>query len=184
VILGGVFVARTLKLRSTLVAAAKLALPACDARIVHVPNATSVTVLPLTVHTAEVRDANVTGRPDDAEAPTANGGVPNNLSLIAPKAMAWPLATILIRKFCCASGGMPLLAVTTPLKLPEVVAVPLMRPELALRVRPGGSAPLLMLNVGAGAPLAVTMKLYAVPTVPLGVAPLVNAGGWPGELVT
>ena len=48
--------------------AAKFALPACVARIVHMPSATSVTTLPLAVHTAGVCDENVTGRPEDAVA--------------------------------------------------------------------------------------------------------------------
>ena len=67
----------TVKLWSTFGAAAYVALPACEARIVHVPRAPSVTVLPLIVHTVWVSEINVTGNPEDAEAVTANGGVPN-----------------------------------------------------------------------------------------------------------
>jgi len=46
-------------------------LPACDARIVHVPTATSATLLPLTVHTDTVVDEKLTARPDDAVALSA-----------------------------------------------------------------------------------------------------------------
>jgi hypothetical protein len=41
----------------------------------------------LTVQTAEVRDANVTGRPEDAVALSAKGGVPNVLLPSALKVM-------------------------------------------------------------------------------------------------
>ena len=41
-----------------------------------------------------------------------------------------------------------------------------------------GSAPLVMANVGAGTPLAVTVKVYAVLNVPFGSAALVKAGAW------
>src|SRR4030095_6912524 len=43
------------------------------------PAATIVTVLPLTVHTGEVSDAKLTGRPEDAVALTVNGVAPNVL---------------------------------------------------------------------------------------------------------
>jgi hypothetical protein len=41
--------------------------------MVHVPAATSLTVLPLRVHTVVVVVANVTGSPDDAVAVNVNG---------------------------------------------------------------------------------------------------------------
>jgi bifunctional DNase/RNase len=53
-----------------------LALPACDAWIVQVPTATSVTVAPDTVQTVEVVEAKLTARPDDAVALTVKGAVP------------------------------------------------------------------------------------------------------------
>jgi hypothetical protein len=79
----------TLKLRSTLGAATYVALPACEARTVHVPNATSVTVLPPTVHTPIVSDEKPTVNPDDAVAVTVNGAVPNCRLLSWPKVMVW-----------------------------------------------------------------------------------------------
>ena len=57
--------------------------------MVHVPAATSVTVLPLTAHTARVSDEKLTGSPDDAVALTVNGGAPNVLAFSAPKLIVW-----------------------------------------------------------------------------------------------
>ena len=57
--------------------------------MVHVPAATSVTVLPLTVHTAGVSDEKLTGSPDDAIALTVNGAAPKVLALSAPKLIVW-----------------------------------------------------------------------------------------------
>ena len=51
-------------------------LPACAARIVQVPAALIVTVLPLTAHTVVVVDAKVTASPEEAVALTVNGGLP------------------------------------------------------------------------------------------------------------
>jgi hypothetical protein len=56
-----------------------VALPDCEARIVHAPVAMSVTVLPLTVQTDVVWELKVTNNPDDAVALTANGALPNTL---------------------------------------------------------------------------------------------------------
>jgi hypothetical protein len=66
----------TVKERSTLGAAAYVALPACEARIVQVPAATIVTVLPLTVQTGSVNEENETGSPEEAVAGTAKGALP------------------------------------------------------------------------------------------------------------
>jgi hypothetical protein len=52
-----------------------LALPACVAWIVQVPNATSVTVVADTVHTGVVVDAKLAANPDDTVALTLNGAV-------------------------------------------------------------------------------------------------------------
>lgn len=51
-------------------------LPACDAVMVHVPAETSVSVVPLTVQTGVVVDANCTLRPDVAVAESAGGVTP------------------------------------------------------------------------------------------------------------
>src|SRR5207248_10782722 len=66
----------TVKLWLTFGAARYCAFPDCAAWIVHVPAAMSVTMLPLTAHTAVVVDENVTARPEDVVALTANGGSP------------------------------------------------------------------------------------------------------------
>jgi hypothetical protein len=58
------------------VAAAKVALPGCDALMEQLPVVTSVTVLPETVHVVGVFEEKLTGKPDDAVAVTVNGGVP------------------------------------------------------------------------------------------------------------
>src|SRR3954462_12734735 len=89
-----------------------------------------------------------------------------------------PAAFTMMLKFCVAAGVTPLLAVTVPVKVPFAVGVPLSRPPL-VSVVPFGSAPAVRLNVGAGEPLAVYWKLYAVPFVAgEGGGPLVNAGAW------
>ncbi len=61
------------KLRETRVAGSQLALPAWSAAIVHVPDAGTETVLPVTVQTAGVSELNVTARPLVAVALTVNG---------------------------------------------------------------------------------------------------------------
>jgi len=66
----------TWKLWLTGAAAAKVALPACVAWMVHVPSATRVAVVPDTVQTAEVVEAKLTARPEDAVALSVNGAVP------------------------------------------------------------------------------------------------------------
>ena len=54
------------------------------------------------------------------------------------------------------------------LKFPAVVGVPDIKPVAVFRVRPGGSAPDVMLHVIGAVPLAVGVRLYGVPTVPPG----------------
>jgi hypothetical protein len=56
--------------------------------------------------------------------------------------------------------------------------VPLRTPVVVLNVTPVGSAP-VSLNVGAGNPVAVTVKVPPVPTVKVVLLALVMAGGWP-----
>lgn len=66
----------TVKVRLTLAAAKKAALPACDATTVQSPWATSVKVVPVTVHTAGVDDSKLTVRPELLVADSAPGSVP------------------------------------------------------------------------------------------------------------
>ena len=74
-------------------------------------------------------------------------------------------------------------AVMTPAKVPTALGVPLIAPPLA-SVRPVGSAPEVTLKVGAGEPLAVTVKLYATLKVPPGGAALVKLGALAGVTLT
>jgi hypothetical protein len=77
-----------------------------------------------------------------------------------------------------ASGKVPFEAVMTSGYDPPVPAagVPLSTPA-AVKVTPVGSAP-VRLNVGAGKPVAVTVKEPAEPTVKVVLFALVMAGAW------
>ena len=68
--------AATENVLDTIAAAAKLLLPAWLATIVQLPGETSVSVLPTTVHTGVVVDANDTVRPEVAVATSEGGAVP------------------------------------------------------------------------------------------------------------
>jgi len=57
--------------------------------MVQVPAATNVTVVPETVQTAEVVEAKLTVRPEDADALIVNGAVPTGKFGTEPNAMAW-----------------------------------------------------------------------------------------------
>jgi hypothetical protein len=65
----------------------ELALPDCDAWIVHVPAATIVSVLPETAQTGDASDAKLTARPDEAVGFTTNGATPYVLLLFAGNIM-------------------------------------------------------------------------------------------------
>ena len=55
-------------------------MPGWLAWIVQMPPATSVTMLPATVHVPGVREAKLTGRPEEAVAVRPNAPVPKTLS--------------------------------------------------------------------------------------------------------
>ena len=78
-------------------------------------------------------------------------------------------------------AGVPTLleAVNVKLYVPPVptAGVPLNTPVDALKVTPVGNAP-DSLSVGTGEPLAVTVKLPALPTVNVTLLALVIAGAW------
>ena len=80
-------------------------------------------------------------------------------------------------KFCVAFGNVPLLAVIVTECEPTVPAagVPLKTPA-ELRVTPVGKVPVVTANVGAGEPLAVTLKVPANPAVKVVAFALVMAG--------
>ncbi len=67
-------------------------------------------------------------------------------------------------------------AVITPLKSPPALGVPVSTPVDPLSAKPIGNAPLVNVNDGAGAPVAVRLYVYGTPYVPLGGDPLVNDG--------
>ena len=56
--------------------------------------------------------------------------------------------------------------------------MPLSKPDVAVNVTPFGNAP-LSLNVGAGAPVAVTVNVPGMPTVKVALLGLVMFGGVP-----
>ena len=63
--------------------------PAWLALIVHVPTATSVTVVPATVHWGAVAEVKATVNPDEAVALTVNVPEPSALSESAPNVIVW-----------------------------------------------------------------------------------------------
>jgi len=68
----------------------------------------------------------------------------------------------------CAVGVVESVTFTVKLNEPEPVGAPEICPVEAVRLRPGGSTPELMLHVyGVVPPLAASVTLYAVPCVPL-----------------
>jgi len=70
----------------------------------------------------------------------------------SPKAAA----VMMMVKFCVASGGVPLLAVTVPENVPGSVGMPLITP-VELTLNPAGKPPSGRLNVGE--PVVVYAKL-------------------------
>ena len=64
-------------------------LPVWIAWMVQVPTATSVTVTPDMVQTDGVADMKRTVKPEDAVAPTVNGGVPSGRFGSGRKVMVW-----------------------------------------------------------------------------------------------
>src|SRR5579862_9090533 len=73
----------------------------------------------------------------------------------------------------------PLDALKVTVYVPPVPApgVPLNTPVVVLKLSPEGSVP-VSLNVSPGKPLAVTVKLPAVPAVNVALLALVMAGAW------
>lgn len=77
--------------------------------------------------------------------------------------MVWDTSAMAIENGCDASGAMPLRAAITPVNTPAAAGVPLITPELLPSVRPGGSEPVVITNVGAGVPVAAIAKVYGTP---------------------
>jgi len=80
-------------------------------------------------------------------------------------------------KFWVAFEPTPFAAVMTIAYVLPVPAagVPLSTPVVVFKVTPDGKAP-VSLNIGAGKPVAVTVKVPPVPTVNVAIVPLVNTG--------
>ena len=107
--------------------------------------------------------------------PVAGGG-----ALVIVGATGAALITML--KFWVALGNVPLAAVIVPLNVPAAVGVPEITPALLI-ASPAGK-PDSVKVIGA-VPVAVTIKLYAVPTVPVaGGGALVIVGGMLAALTT
>jgi hypothetical protein len=109
------------------------------------------------VQTDAVSDAKVTGNPEEAVALIAIGPVPKDRLLSDPNVIACPASAMLMLKACVAAGATPFAAVSVPVNAPAALGVPLMTPVVAFNVSPVGNAPLVTENVGAGAPVAVTV---------------------------
>jgi hypothetical protein len=100
--------------------------------------------------------------------------------VIAGAWLAWLIVSV---KLCVAAVPTPLLAVIVNAYVPAVpvagvppsVAVPL---PLFVNVTPLGSAPLSLIDDTVGFPVVAIVKLPAVPTVNVVLAPLVIAGAW------
>ena len=84
-------------------------------------------------------------------------------------------------KLCVAAVPTLLLAVMVTMVSPPVAAagVPEITPVVGSRPRPLGRVPVVTAKVGAGKPVAATVKLPAVPTVKVALAALVMVGDWP-----
>ena len=105
---------------------------------------------------AETDHVNVVGLPDAVK--VCEYVAPTSPLAGAPEVIdgAWGAAVIEMLNPWVALGLTPLEQVTTPLKVPAAVGVPLSRPLEALRVRPLGNAPLVTVQVKAeGKPVAV-----------------------------
>lgn len=77
-------------------------------------------------------------------------------------------------KFCVVF--VPLDAVNTKLNVPVAVGVPCKTPVPPLNVTPDGSVPEVRERVGAGTPVAVTVKLFAAAVENVVALALVNTG--------
>jgi hypothetical protein len=86
-------------------AALYVALPAWSAWIVHVPVVSSVTDVPLALHTDGVVDENVTASPDVAVAETVTGDWVMVAFGIAGNVIVWSTFVGITVKLCCTDGA-------------------------------------------------------------------------------
>lgn len=143
------------------------------------PAETKLALVPATVHTAGVDDANATAKVEVAVAVSAIGDALNGWLAIAPNAMVWlPLLTVSVNA-CVAAGGVPV-AVIVNGNVPATFGVPESTPA-GVNVTagvPAGSVPAVTANVGEF--VAMTVNVPGTPTVKVVEATLVNTGG-PGD---
>lgn len=135
------------------------------------------------VHTESVVDVSVTASPELAVAPDANGVALNGVAPGFANVIVCAAAAIFRVTACVAAGLTPLDAVTVKLKVPDTVAGPVRTPVVGLRDIPVGSKPTVTTKVGAGAPVAVNVCVYAAFTTPAGGAALVKAGAADNDIV-
>jgi hypothetical protein len=86
----------TEKLCVTDAAASQVAFPAWLAITEHLPTPPTVIVLPETVQTAGVVDAKLTAKPELAEAPITNGGVPEATLPSGPNVIVWTFVLVTV----------------------------------------------------------------------------------------
>ena len=174
-------VPKTVKVRTTDMAAAKLPPPAWLAVMLQLPAVTNVSVVLLTVQTPVVVEVKVTGRPDEADATSAAGDVPMVWLPGSVKLMVWlPGATVNVRATGVAAAVVLLpgwLAVMVQLPadtsvsvVPDTVHTPsvddaklTVRPELAVATSADGATPKVWLP--GEVKLMVCDASGAVPTV-------------------
>ena len=168
-------VATTPKLWVTIGAARKVALPPWFAAIVQVPVATIVTLPLATVQTNGDWELKVIGNPDEA---TADSAISDELNVCEPgfvKLMVWLAWPAVVNvKFCVTD--VPLLAVKTSGNVPIDEGVPCNKPVPTVNVTPVGKVPEVRDSVGAGVPVAATVKLFEDVVEKVAALALVKSG--------
>ena len=156
-------------------AAAIAALPGWLALIVQLPAEAMMIFRPAMVHTVGVVDVSTTTRLELAVAPEANGV---GLKVLGPglaNVIVWLPPTTVNVKLCVAGGLTPFVAVIVNVEAPVAVGVPESTPA-AESETPAGGVPVVMVNVGAGEPEAVTLNVPNEPAVKVVDAALVIFG--------
>ena len=153
--------------------------PAWFAVIEQAPAVTKVTipVAAPTVQTPAVVELNASA-PPGAEAPgMVNGEALNPCAPIAGNVITFGFFATTSENDFVSGGFTPLVAVTLNGYVPAVpdAGVPARTPAAVIAVTPAGRVPVAA-NVGAGAPVAVAVKVPAEPTVKLIVPALVIEG--------
>ena len=125
--------------------------------IEHVPELTNVAVVPLTVHTEVVVDANATVRPELALALSVSG-VPTVCAAIVPNVIVCPASTL---KLCVTVGAAAY--VELPVWFAAIVHVPVVR-NVATPLATVQTGVVVDVNVTGKLELAVALSVNGVPT--------------------